>query len=190
MCAWACACVCLLTLSQGRIIEALKRNEKEAERWRVDAGERGGDRGSNLCVVSPMPDEIHHSFDEERPWGADLMGGIGRGMAPICRSILLRFPHHWRDRRVFRERENLLGSIQTIMNTASLKKEKKRVFTFLLCLGDYEGDFEHSYHWGNISLKACHLFVTWVRSWQGDSWRMDEDGEHVQGPQLATCLRS
>lgn len=49
-----------------------------------------------------MPDEIHHPFDEERPWGADLIGGIGRGMAPIYRSILFRVPHHWKDRRIIR----------------------------------------------------------------------------------------
>lgn len=42
-----------------------------------------------------MPDEIHHCFDEEMPRGADLIDGIGRGIAPIYRSVLFRVLQHW-----------------------------------------------------------------------------------------------
>lgn len=45
-----------------------RRERKEIKReLEVKADTRGGDKGSNLCGVSTMPDVIHHSFDEERP---------------------------------------------------------------------------------------------------------------------------
>lgn len=40
---------------------------RERQKEREGEGGKAEDRGSNLWDVSPMPDEIHHSFDEERP---------------------------------------------------------------------------------------------------------------------------
>lgn len=62
-----CVGLGLLTLSQKRVIGALKKNEREGDGETVGGGRKERDRGSNLWGVSPMPDEIHHSFDEERP---------------------------------------------------------------------------------------------------------------------------
>lgn len=72
------------------------------------------------------------------------------------------------------------------MNIANQKKH----YPHLLYPAGYEDDFRKLRHSGNVSLNICHLFDTGAKSQQGEGWRTDEDGEHVQGQQLATSLRS
>lgn len=138
--------------------------EGRKERW---------ERSSNLWGFSPMPDEIHHFFDEERPWGADLMGGIVRGMAPICRSVLFRVPHHWKDRRIIRAGGSGEPSWLNL-NYHKHCKGGKKSYPHLLSLGGYEDDSGKWSHSSNISLKnlssLCHLSEVTASGEMVDGW--------------------
>lgn len=112
-----------------------------------------------------MPDEIHHSFDEERHWGAHLIGGIGRGMAPIYRSILFRVPHHWKDRRVIRAGGsgehswldlNYHGALQVIHSQCTWEAMKE-IVTF-------------RQHFIKNSSSLCHWSDVTARGEMEDGW--------------------
>ena len=138
--------------------------ERRKERW---------DRGSNLWGVSPMPDEIHHCFDEKRPWGADLMGGIGRRMAPIYRSILFRVPHHWKDLRIIKAG----GSGKPFLLNLNHRGYYEKRAPHLLLVGVYVDIFGKSVRFSKHFKKSVLMITTrgemedgwWWMSW-ASSW--------------------
>lgn len=72
-----------------------------------------------------MLDEIHHSFDEEGPWGADLIAGTGgEGWLQSTGQSCSGFPTTVRKEGLLKlEAQENFSLLNLIKNTSRLKKK-------------------------------------------------------------------